>query len=167
MILFYFWIQTSFWGDIYYTRSFSKSFMNFDVRLVCSWQSAINKVSKKTSPLAIGSLPHLLTSPCEGTPLPPPLGRRLLWMVPNENCLYLSIKDVVSANTLLRSLTPFYQNKSYYHMHWPCWLLQAWVNMVKANYFENKHTLASSLYHSLGRGEKAYKVLSKNSKSIF
>ena len=35
----------------------------------------------------------------------------------NKNCLYLSIKDVVSANTLLRSLTPFYQNKSYYHMH--------------------------------------------------
>ena len=30
-----------------------------------------------------GSLPHLLTSPFGGTPLPPPLGRRLLWMVPN------------------------------------------------------------------------------------
>ena len=26
--------------------------------------------------------PHLLVSPFRGTPLPPPQGRRLLWMVP-------------------------------------------------------------------------------------
>ena len=35
-----------------------------------------------------GTSPHLLASPFRGTPLPPPLGRCLSWMVP-----YMSDKD--------------------------------------------------------------------------
>ena len=40
-----------------------------------------------------GTSSHRLTSPFGGTPLPPPLGRRRLWMVPKKYAIILSLKS--------------------------------------------------------------------------